>query len=597
MSRASIAASAHLPVPAGLRSGRWLVSWSAALLSLVVSISVWLGTANPRHSDRFDYDIVIRNGDVYDGSGRPARRADIGIRGDRIARIGTLSAARAGTIVDAGGLAVAPGFINMLSWSNESLLTDGRAQGTIRQGVTTEVMGEGSSMGPLTPAMRARLIAAQQPDAAAADGWPAPYDITWTTLAEYLSELERRGVSTNVASFIGAATIREHVVGLENRAATAAELQVMRALVDREMQAGALGIGSSLIYAPGAYASTAELIELCKVAARWRGKYISHIRSEGRRLLEAIDELVRISREAGLPAEIYHLKAAGRDNWPKMDVALARIESARRAGLAITANMYLYEAGATGLDAAVPPAALDGGFDAFLARLGDPARRAEIALAMRTASDGWENLYLAAGSPDRVRLVGFRSELLRPLIGQTLGSIARARQRDPVDTILDLLTENRGNPSAVYFMMSEENIRKQLARPWVSIGSDAASMAPEGVFLRSAVHPRAYGNFARLLGKYVRDDRVVSLEDAVHRLTGLPASNLGLDRRGYSDPATSRMSWSSTRGPWPIARRSKRRTSIRWVSSTSSSTASRFSARASTPARCPAERCGVRGEN
>jgi N-acyl-D-amino-acid deacylase len=390
-------------------------------------------------------------------------------------------------------------------------------------------------MGPLNAAMKARLLAAQQPVDAGAPAGPT-FDITWTTLAEYLLTLERRGVSTNVASFVGAATVREHVVGLDNRPATPAELHRMGELVQREMEAGALGVGSSLIYAPGTYASTEELIELCKVAARSRGKYISHLRSEGRRLLEAIDELIRISREAGLPAEIYHLKAAGRENWPKMDAALARIEAARRAGLSITADMYLYEAGATGLDASVPPTALDGGFESFLGRLQTPARRTEIAQAMRTSSDTWENLYLAAGSPDRVLLVGFRSEKLRPLIGRTLGAVAEARGRDPVDTILDLVAEDRGNPSAVYFMMSEENIRKQLARPWVAIGSDAASMAPEGVFLQSAVHPRAYGNFARLLGRYVRDEQVIPLADAIRRLTGLPASTLGLDRRGFLRP-------------------------------------------------------------
>jgi N-acyl-D-amino-acid deacylase len=415
----------------------------------------------------------------------------------------------------------------MLSWSTESLLVDGGAHSTIRQGITTEILGEGSSMGPLSPEMKQRLLDGQG---------DLRYDITWTTLGEYLRELERLGVSTNVASFIGAGTVREHVVGLVERAPTPAELERMRELVQREMEDGALGIGSALIYTPGAYASTDELIELCRVAARYRGKYISHLRSEGDRLLEAVDELLRVSREAGLPAEIYHLKAAGANNWSKMDAVLAKIEGARRAGLAITADMYLYAAGATGLDAAIPPSALDGGFDALLARLASAKMRAQIAAAIRTPSEAWENLYLAAGSPDRVLLVGFRSDALRPLVGRTLGTIAASRGRDPVDALLDLVAEDRGNPNAVYFMMSEDNIRKQLRRPWVSIGSDAASIAPWGVFARNSTHPRAYGNVARLLGTYVRDERVITLPDAIRRLTGLPATNLGLVGRGVLRP-------------------------------------------------------------
>ncbi len=524
-------------MPSGLRqtdplraasTRRWLSRWAAALCAAIAWLAVWLGAASrSAPAGTPDYDTIIRNGTVYDGTGRPGRRADLGLRGDRIAALGDLSSARGAREIDASGLAVAPGFINMLSWSTESLLVDGRAQGTIRQGVTTEIMGEGASMGPLTAAMAERMRATQG---------ALRYAVTWRSLAGYLSALERRGVSTNVASFIGAATIREHVVGLHNVAPTPAQLERMRELVRAEMEAGALGIGSSLIYAPGAYATTDELIELCRVAARYKGKYISHIRSEGDRLLDGIDELIRISREAGLPAEIYHLKAAGRENWPKMAAALERVEAARRAGLAITANMYVYPAGATGLDAAIPPDAQTGGFEALLRRLDDPIERAAIATAMRTPSDAWENLYLSAGSPDRVLLVGVRTEALRPLIGKTLAEIAEARNRDPVDTILDLVREDRGNPGAVYFMMSEENIRAQLARPWVSIGSDAASMATEGVFLRSSTHPRAYGNFARFLGAYVRDAGIMPLAEAVRRLTGLPAANLGLARRGLLKP-------------------------------------------------------------
>ena len=461
---------------------------------------------------------------MYDGTGAPGRRADVGIRGDRIAGVGDLSDIPATTTIDAAGLAVAPGFINMLSWSTESLLVDGRSQGELREGVTTQIFGEGSSMGPLTPEMKRRAIE-QMGD--------LKYSITWTSLSEYLKQLEEQGISQNVASFIGATTIREHVVGLEDKRPTPAQLDEMRALVRDEMEAGALGIGSSLIYAPAFYASTEELIELCKVAARYRGKYISHMRSEGNRLLEAVDELIRISREAGIPAEIYHLKAAGQSNWPKMDRVIAKIEAARREGLKITADMYTYPAGATGLDASMPPWVLDGGYDAAYKRLADPEMRKKIAAAIRTPSDDWENLYRAAGSADRVLLVGFKSDTLKPLTGKTLAEAAKSRAEDPVDTIMNLVLEDRSRVDTVYFMMSEENIRKEIVLPWVSFGSDAASMAPEPPFTKSSAHPRAYGNFARVLAKYVRDDKVLTLPDAIRKLSGLPATNLELDRRGF----------------------------------------------------------------
>jgi N-acyl-D-amino-acid deacylase len=412
----------------------------------------------------------------------------------------------------------------MLSWSTESLLVDGRSQGEIRQGVTTQIFGEGDSMGPLTAEMKARRIKRQG---------DLKYDISWTTLREYLEELQRRGVSQNVASFIGATTIREHVIGLEDRAPTPEQLDEMRELVRREMEGGALGIGSSLIYAPAFYARTEELIELCKVAAKYRGKYISHIRSEGNRLIEAVEELIRISREAGLPAEIYHLKAAGQQNWRKMDQVIAMVEKARADGLKITADMYMYRAGSTGLDAAMPPWALAGGYDALFARLRDADSRKKIAAAIRSPSNEWENLYLAAGSADRVTLVEFKNEALKPLTGKTLAQAATMRRKDPVETIMDLVLEDQSRVGAVYFMMSEDNIRKQLRQPWVSLGSDAASMAPEIPFIKSATHPRAYGNFARLLGEYVREEKIIPLPDAVHRVSGLPATNLGLDRRGF----------------------------------------------------------------
>ena len=488
----------------------------------VFTFSVYSGSTAPHQPAAFD--VVIRGGTVYDGTGAPGRRADVGIRGDRIAGVGDLSDVPATTVIEAAGLAVAPGFINMLSWSTESLLVDGRSQGELREGVTTQIFGEGSSMGPLTPEMKQRAIE-QMGD--------LKYDITWTTLSEYLRELEKRGVSQNVASFIGATTIREHVVGLEDKKPTPAQLDEMRALVRQEMEAGALGIGSSLIYAPAFYASTEELIELCKVAAQYRGKYISHMRSEGNRLLEAVDELIRISREAGIPAEIYHLKAAGQANWPKMNQAIAKVEAARKAGLKITADMYTYPAGATGLDASMPPWVLDGGYEAAYKRLADPATRTKIAAAIRTPSNDWENLYRAAGSADRVLLVEFKSDKLKPLTGKTLAEAAKLRGENPVDTIMNLVLEDRSRVGTVYFMISEDNIRKQIVLPWVSFGSDAASMAPEPPFTKSSTHPRAYGNFARVLGKYVRDDKVLTLADAVRKLSGLPATNLELDRRGF----------------------------------------------------------------
>jgi N-acyl-D-amino-acid deacylase len=473
------------------------------------------------------FDVLVRGGMVYDGSGNAGRRADVGIHGDRIAAVGDLAAARGTMTIDATGMTVAPGFINMLSWSTESLLVDGRSQGEVRQGVTTQIFGEGSSMGPLNDAMKRRMTE-QMGD--------LKFDITWNTLAEYLADVERRGVSQNVASFLGATTVREFVIGLGDRKPTPAELEQMRAIVRREMEAGALGIGSSLIYAPAFYATTEELIELCKVAAQYRGKYISHIRSEGNRLVESVEELIRISREAGIPAEIYHLKAAGEANWSKMPRVIALIERARRSGLRITADMYTYTAGATGLDASMPPWVLDGGYDEAYKRLRDPETRKKIAAAIRTPSKDWENLYLAAGSPERVLLVEFKSEALKPLTGKTLAEAAKIRGEDPVEAIMNLMLEDRSRVGTVYFMMSAANLTRQIKLPWVSFGSDAASMAPEPPFTRSSAHPRAYGNFARVLGKYVREEKALTLAEAIHRLSGLPATNLELRDRGFLRP-------------------------------------------------------------
>jgi N-acyl-D-amino-acid deacylase len=493
----------------------------------VLTLTLCLAVLSTAGAQPESFDTIIRGGIVYDGSGAGGVRSDVGIRRDRIVAVRDLSAATGTTVVDASGLAVAPGFVNMLSWSTESLLVDGRSQGEIRQGVTTQIFGEGSSMGPLNDAMKKRMVE-QMGD--------LKFEITWTTLSEYLQELERRGVSQNVASFLGATTVREHVIGLADRKPTASELEAMRDIVRREMEAGALGIGSSLIYAPAFYASTDELIELCKVAAKYHGKYISHIRSEGNRLVEAVEELIRISREANIPAEIYHLKAAGEANWSKMARVIAMIEQARRGGRRITADMYTYTAGATGLDAAMPPWVLDGGYEEAFKRLRDPDIRKKIASAIRTPSRNWENLFLAAGSPDRVLLVEFKSEALKPLTGKTLAEAARIRGEDPIETIMNLVLEDRSRVGTVYFMMSEENLNRQIRLPWVSFGSDAASMAPEPPFTKSSAHPRAYGNFARVLGKYVREDKALTLAEAIHRMSGLPATNLELDQRGFLRP-------------------------------------------------------------
>ncbi len=491
------------------------------------AVCVGFALVLPAFADEAPFDVVIRGGTVYDGTGSPGRRADVGIRGDRIDAVGDLSKAQGARVVDAKGMAVAPGFVNMLSWSTESLIVDGRSQSELRQGITTQIFGEGFSMGPLNEGLR-KFLESQQTD--------FHYEMPWTTLAEYLAYLEKRGISQNVASYIGATTLRAYTVGFDKRAPTPKELDTMRELVRQEMEAGALGIGSALIYAPGNYATTEELIELCKVAAKYQGKYISHMRSEADGLLEAVDELIRISREAGLPAEIYHLKAAGEANWPKMDKVIARVEEARRQGLKVSANMYLYTAGGTSLDACVPPWAHDGGNDAMIGRLKDPETRAKIAGQMRQPGDGWENICLLTGSPSRVLVAAVGPEAMKPLQGKTLAEIAKARGKDPVDVAIDLVVESNATVGALFFLMSEENVKKEITLPWVSFGSDADSQAPEGVFLKSSPHPRAYGNFSRVLGKYVREEKLLSLAEAVRKLSGLPASNLGLDRRGLLQP-------------------------------------------------------------
>jgi len=489
----------------------------------------WIAVPPPagaQHKARQTYDLIIRHGTIYDGSAKPPFVGDVAIQGDKIVVVGSLKNARGRTEIDATGLAVAPGFINMLSWATESLLYDGRSQSDIRQGVTLEVFGEGGSMGPLNEKMKKEMLE-QQGD--------IKFDIKWSTLAEYLDYLVQRGISPNVASFIGATTVRIHEIGYEDRPPTPAELERMRALVRQAMEEGALGVGSSLIYAPAFYAKTDELVELCKVAAASGGMYISHMRSEGSRLKEAVDELLTIARQAGIGAEIYHLKAAGKLNWGKLDAVIAKINRARAEGLRVTADMYTYPAGATGLDAAMPPWVQEGGLKAWIARLKDPAIRERVAREMSVATDKWENLYEAAG-PEGILLVGFKSEALKPLTGKTLTQVAAMRAKSPQETAMDLVIEDDSRVGTIYFLMSEENIRKQIKLPWVSFGSDAESPAPEGPFLKSNTHPRAYGNVARLLGKYVRDEKLIPPEEAIRRLTSLPATNLRIQQRGLLKP-------------------------------------------------------------
>jgi N-acyl-D-amino-acid deacylase len=470
-----------------------------------------------------DYDVLIRGGTIYDGSGGPPARGDVAVNGDRVAAVGELGRARARREIDAGGLAVAPGFINMLSWANVSLLADGRSQSDLRQGVTLEVLGEGWSMGPLNPTMKAELLERQG---------DLRYDVPWNTLGEYLAHLEARGVSTNVASFVGATTVRIHVLGYEDRPPSAEELAQMQALVRQAMEEGAMGLSSALIYAPACYADDDELVALARVVAEAGGLYICHIRNEGMRLLQSIDELIAVARGAGVAAEIYHLKASGRANWGLMDGAITRIEAARAAGLQLTADMYTYPASSTGLDATMPPWVQEGGHRAWVERLKDPAIRARLKVEMVTPSDEWESTYQAAGSPENILLVGFKSEALKPLTGQTLAAVAAQRGTSPEETAMDLVIEDDSDVGCVYFTISEDNVRKQIALPWMSFGSDGASLAAEGAFLRSSTHPRAYGNFARLLGKYVRQEGIIPLEEAVRRLTSLPAANLKLEGRG-----------------------------------------------------------------
>lgn len=467
-----------------------------------------------------DFDVVLRGGTIYDGSGNIPYSGDVAITEDLVSKIAPTIQGRGKTEIDVSGMAVAPGFINMLSWANESLIADGRSQGDIRQGVTLEIMGEGSSMGPWNDSMKSER-AENQGD--------IKYDIKWSTLREYLEFLAHKGVSTNIASFVGATTIRVNILGRDDVTPNKDQLEAMCRLTHEAMKDGAFGVASALIYAPAFYARTEELIALAKVAAEYGGMYTSHLRSEGDAFMEALDEFVTIARQSGARSEVYHLKAAGRDNWHKMDQALVKIEGARTDGLPVSANMYMYAAAQTGLDVAMPPWVQEGGLRKWIERLQVPEIRARVISEMSKRSSAWENGYLHAGA-DGVLLVGFNK--LKQFTGMTLAQVAQKMEKSPEETALDLVVQDESRVETVYFWMSEDNIKKQLAKPWVSVGSDGASMSTEGIFLKSSTHPRAYGNVARLLGHYVREQQVMSLQEAVRRLTSLPASNLGVTKRG-----------------------------------------------------------------
>lgn len=494
-------------------------------LLIVMAVMLFLQTCQSNKLS--EYDLVIVNATIYDGSGNPPMEGAVAINADTIAAIGDLGDYTALETVDAQGQAVTPGFINMLSWATESLLVDGRGMSDLKQGVTLEVMGEGWSMGPLNSAMKEQ----QEKDQG-----DIKFDVNWNTLGEYLQSLEDKGVSLNVASFVGATTLRIHEVGFDDRKPTEEELDNMKKLAAQAMEEGALGIGSSLIYAPAFYADTDELVALCEVAAAYGGAYITHMRSEGNKILESVDETIGIAAKAGLPAEIYHLKAAGKNNWPKMDQVIAKLDSAQKAGVEIYANMYNYIAGATGLDASMPPWVQEGGYEEWAKRLKDPVIRRQVKVAMKSDAQDWENLYYAAGSADKLILVGFKNEALKKYTGKTLAEVAEMRGTDPEETAMDLVIEDGSRVGTVYFLMTEENVKKQIQLPYISFGSDAGAPASEGDFLKSSTHPRAYGNFARLLGKYVREEQVIPMEDAIQKLTKLSADKLGIQKRGLLAP-------------------------------------------------------------
>ena len=495
------------------------------LLPLAFLLASCTGVAPPAQQQ--GYDAIIRGGTIVDGSGSAPFAGDVAIKDDRIVAVAPSIAGTAKQVIDARGLAVAPGFINMLSWATESLIEDGAGESDIRQGVTLEVMGEGWSMGPYNEDM-VRLETERQAD--------IKYPIDWRTLGQYLAKMERRGIAPNIASFVGATTVRVFRLGEGDVDPNPAQLAAMQNDVRFAMNEGAFGVGSSLIYAPAFYAETPELIALATASAQCGGMYISHIRNESDQLLEAIDELIAIAKASGGPGEIYHLKQAGRGNWHKLDAVIARVEAARAQGVRITADMYTYVAGATGLDAAMPPWVQAGGYEAWAERLKDPKIRARVLAEMRSRPVGWESLYWQAGSADKLLLIGFKNEKLKPLTGKTLAEVARMRGVSPEDAAIDLVIEDGSRVATAYFLMDEANVARQVALPWMAFDSDAAAQAPRGVFLKSSTHPRAYGNFARLLGKYVREEKRVTLQEAVRRLTSFPAGNLGIKDRGLVKP-------------------------------------------------------------
>jgi N-acyl-D-amino-acid deacylase len=489
------------------------------IISFAAVIILFISCKN----DKQKYDTIIRNGLIYDGNGGEPYKGDIGIRNDTIAFIGDLSKVTAKNETDAKGNAVAPGFINMLSWATESLIEDGRSQSDIRQGVTLEVMGEGWSMGPLNEEMKKQQQESQG---------DIKYNIEWNTLSEYLTFLEKKGVSCNIASFIGATTVRIHVIGEDNRDPTPAEMDSMKLLVKQAMEEGAMGVGTSLIYPPAFFAKTNELIELSKVASQYGGSYISHMRSEGNKLHEAVEELITIAKEANIHAEIYHLKAAGKDNWSKMDSVIRRVERARAEGLNITADMYTYIAGGTGLTATMPPTLQDGGFGKLRERLQDPAIRRQTIKDMNSKTDQWENFFYAVGTPENILVVGFKEDSLKKYIGKSLAAVAKIRGKSSEETAMDLIVQDSTRVECIFFLMDENNVKKQIAIPWLSFGSDEGSYEPAGIFLKSNPHPRAYGNFSRVLGKYVREEKLISLPEAIRKLSKLPATNLKIKNRG-----------------------------------------------------------------
>ena len=496
--------------------GRTMIRTLLAPLALLLASCATIPPAQ-------NYDVLIRNGTIVDGSGGAPYIGDVAISGDKIVAVGSRLPGTAPRTIDATGLTVSPGFINMLSWATESLIEDGAGQSDIRQGVTLEVMGEGWSMGPYTETM-VRLETEGQGD--------IKYPVDWRTLGEYLTKMEKRGIAPNIASFVGATTVRIHALGKGDIDPSPAQLAAMQNQVRLAMNEGAMGLGSSLIYAPASYAETPELIALATASAQCGGMYISHMRNESDLLIEAVDELIAIARASGGPAEIYHLKQAGKGNWGKLDAVVARVEAARASGLRITADMYTYVAGATGLDASMPPWVQAGGYDEWKKRLQDPVIRAKVLKEMRAAPVGWDNLFYQAGSAEKLLLIGFKNERLKPLTGKTLAEVAQMRGTSPEDTAIDLVIEDGSRVGTAYFLMDEANVARQVALPWMSFGSDAEAAAPRGVFLKSSTHPRAYGNVARLLGKYVRDERRTTLPDAIRRLTSYPATNLGIKDRG-----------------------------------------------------------------